>query len=150
MRELVHIQGGQCGNQIGAKFWEVISDEHGIDPDAPMASCGVLHRMAYPARPQELRRVTDVLVARQALGALAAQLLPAVVVLHIALFACITTFLGFTGRRPYDTLHTVLETSSTPPLKGPGSFSTLSWCSAIFAFKAYDLWVLALESVVFS
>merc|ERR1712166_454771 len=28
MRELVHIQGGQCGNQIGAKFWEVISDEH--------------------------------------------------------------------------------------------------------------------------
>merc|ERR1711883_48757 len=26
------IQGGQCGNQIGAKFWEVISDEHGIDP----------------------------------------------------------------------------------------------------------------------
>ena len=24
--------GGQCGNQIGAKFWEVISDEHGVDP----------------------------------------------------------------------------------------------------------------------
>merc|ERR1712216_797498 len=21
-----------CGNQIGAKFWEVISDEHGVDP----------------------------------------------------------------------------------------------------------------------
>ena len=32
MREIVHVQGGQCGNQIGAKFWEVISDEHGIDP----------------------------------------------------------------------------------------------------------------------
>ncbi|NXD32487.1 TBB2A protein, partial [Spelaeornis formosus] len=29
---IVHIQAGQCGNQIGAKFWEVISDEHGIDP----------------------------------------------------------------------------------------------------------------------
>ena len=27
MRELVHIQAGQCGNQIGSKFWEVISDE---------------------------------------------------------------------------------------------------------------------------
>ena len=26
------MQAGQCGNQIGAKFWEVISDEHGIDP----------------------------------------------------------------------------------------------------------------------
>uniref|UniRef100_A0A667WWW8 Tubulin/FtsZ GTPase domain-containing protein n=1 Tax=Myripristis murdjan TaxID=586833 RepID=A0A667WWW8_9TELE len=32
MREIVHLQAGQCGNQIGAKFWEVISDEHGIDP----------------------------------------------------------------------------------------------------------------------
>ncbi|KAL5106309.1 Tubulin beta-4B chain protein [Taenia crassiceps] len=32
MREIVHIQAGQCGNQVGAKFWEVISDEHGIDP----------------------------------------------------------------------------------------------------------------------
>jgi len=31
MREIVHIQGGQCGNQIGAKFWEVISGEHGVD-----------------------------------------------------------------------------------------------------------------------
>ncbi|PAA64759.1 hypothetical protein BOX15_Mlig024627g2, partial [Macrostomum lignano] len=29
MREM---QTGQCGNQIGSKFWEVISDEHGIDP----------------------------------------------------------------------------------------------------------------------
>ncbi len=26
------MQGGQCGNQIGSKFWEVISDEHGVDP----------------------------------------------------------------------------------------------------------------------
>jgi hypothetical protein len=32
VREIVHIQAGQYGNQIGAKFWEVISDEHGIDP----------------------------------------------------------------------------------------------------------------------
>ena len=32
MREIVAIQAGQCGNQIGAKFWEVVSDEHGVDP----------------------------------------------------------------------------------------------------------------------
>ena len=32
-REIVHIQAGQCGNQIGSKFWEVISDEHGIGQD---------------------------------------------------------------------------------------------------------------------
>ena len=23
MREIVHLQAGQCGNQIGSKFWEV-------------------------------------------------------------------------------------------------------------------------------
>ncbi|KAJ8777765.1 hypothetical protein J1605_014220 [Eschrichtius robustus] len=32
MREIVHIQASQCGNQIGAKFWEVIGDEHVIEP----------------------------------------------------------------------------------------------------------------------
>jgi len=31
MRELVHVQLGQCGNQIGAKFWETICDEHGLN-----------------------------------------------------------------------------------------------------------------------
>lgn len=31
MREIVHVQAGQCGNQIGSKFWEIISDEHGVD-----------------------------------------------------------------------------------------------------------------------
>jgi tubulin beta len=33
MREIVALQVGQCGNQIGSKFWEVISDEHGIKED---------------------------------------------------------------------------------------------------------------------
>ena len=33
MREIVHIQAGQCGNQMGGKFWEMISNEHGIDRD---------------------------------------------------------------------------------------------------------------------
>lgn len=28
----MHVQSGQAGNQIGCKFWEVISHEHGIDP----------------------------------------------------------------------------------------------------------------------
>ncbi|KAI4462174.1 tubulin [Holotrichia oblita] len=32
MREIIHIQIGQAGNNIGSKFWEVISDEHGITP----------------------------------------------------------------------------------------------------------------------
>lgn len=31
MREIVHLQTGQCGNQIGSKFWGVISEEHGIN-----------------------------------------------------------------------------------------------------------------------
>jgi tubulin beta len=33
MREIVHLQVGQCGNQIGSKFWETISAEHGISND---------------------------------------------------------------------------------------------------------------------
>jgi len=32
-REVVHIQVGQCGNQIGTKFWETIAQEHGLAPD---------------------------------------------------------------------------------------------------------------------
>jgi tubulin beta len=32
MREIVHIQAGQCGNQIGTKFWETVSEEHGVSP----------------------------------------------------------------------------------------------------------------------
>jgi len=31
MREIIHLQVGQCGNQVGRKFWELISGEHGID-----------------------------------------------------------------------------------------------------------------------
>ncbi len=33
MREIVHVQVGQCGNQIGAKFWEVVTEEHGLGAD---------------------------------------------------------------------------------------------------------------------
>jgi len=30
MREICHLQFGQCGNQIGAAFWQTISGEHGL------------------------------------------------------------------------------------------------------------------------
>jgi len=30
MREIVHLQAGQCGNQISSRFWEVVNEEHGI------------------------------------------------------------------------------------------------------------------------
>ncbi|XP_076672806.1 tubulin beta chain-like [Andrena cerasifolii] len=33
MREIVHVQIGQCGNNVGGKFWQVIADEHGLTPD---------------------------------------------------------------------------------------------------------------------
>ena len=42
MREILHIQGGQCGNQIGSKFWEVVCDEHGIDPTGRYVGTSVL------------------------------------------------------------------------------------------------------------
>ncbi|AET37738.1 beta-tubulin Ecym_1516 [Eremothecium cymbalariae DBVPG len=31
MREIIHLSTGQCGNQIGAAFWETICGEHGLD-----------------------------------------------------------------------------------------------------------------------
>nr|AHV91031.1 beta-tubulin [Haplosporidium littoralis] len=31
MREIIHLQTGQCGNQIGNVFWEMIAEEHEID-----------------------------------------------------------------------------------------------------------------------
>ncbi|CAF3638361.1 unnamed protein product [Fusarium graminearum] len=31
MREIVHVQVGQCGNQVGSSFWSTVSKEHGID-----------------------------------------------------------------------------------------------------------------------
>jgi len=33
MRELITIQVGQCGNQIGTCFWEEIAKEHAISLD---------------------------------------------------------------------------------------------------------------------
>ena len=38
MREILHMQIGQCGNQIGSKFWELVSEEHGINSAG--AYCG--------------------------------------------------------------------------------------------------------------
>jgi tubulin beta len=38
MREILSIQVGQCGNQIASRFWELISAEHGVDPDGQLTS----------------------------------------------------------------------------------------------------------------
>ncbi|KAK9379419.1 Tubulin/FtsZ, GTPase domain-containing protein [Kockiozyma suomiensis] len=35
-REIITIQAGQCGNQIGAKFWEQLCLEHGLSPDGTL------------------------------------------------------------------------------------------------------------------
>jgi hypothetical protein len=47
MREIVHIQAGQCGNQIGAKFWEVRNKE-------PIGMDGWMDdpRVVPPSRPR--------------------------------------------------------------------------------------------------
>ncbi|KXH67317.1 tubulin/FtsZ family protein [Colletotrichum salicis] len=33
MREIIHLQTGQCGNQVGTAFWQTIHPEHGLDQD---------------------------------------------------------------------------------------------------------------------
>jgi len=58
MREIVHLQAGQCGNQIGAKFWETMSSEHGIngegmyegDNDLQLARVNVYYNEAMGGR----------------------------------------------------------------------------------------------------
>jgi hypothetical protein len=32
-REIITLQLGQCGNQIGSEFWKQLCAEHGISPD---------------------------------------------------------------------------------------------------------------------
>ena len=36
MREIVTLQVGQCGNQIGFEFWKQLCREHGIGPDGTL------------------------------------------------------------------------------------------------------------------
>jgi tubulin gamma len=33
MREVITLQAGQCGNQVGSEFWKQLCVEHGIRPD---------------------------------------------------------------------------------------------------------------------
>ena len=52
MREIVHIQAGQCGNQIGAKFWEVsllrlIGKQGRLITLAAAVSCGAARDLHF-------------------------------------------------------------------------------------------------------
>ncbi len=33
MREILSFCGGQCGNQIGDSFWQLVAKEHGLNTD---------------------------------------------------------------------------------------------------------------------
>ena len=44
MREIIHVQAGQCGNQIGAAFWETISKEHGINGQGVFEGTSAMQR----------------------------------------------------------------------------------------------------------
>jgi hypothetical protein len=58
LREALHMQAGQCDSQRGIKFWEVVSDEHGIggggdyygDRDAQLNCANALYHEARPKR----------------------------------------------------------------------------------------------------
>jgi len=49
MREIVHLQAGQCGNQIGANFWRTITLEHGLNFN------GQFDENAYPKEEKHVR-----------------------------------------------------------------------------------------------
>jgi len=44
MREILHLQAGQAGNQIGQKFWQCISQEHGLDESGAFKGDSELQR----------------------------------------------------------------------------------------------------------
>ena len=48
MRKIVHLQNGQCGNQIGAKFQEVVSEEHNIEQDGMYKGASDLQHFGVP------------------------------------------------------------------------------------------------------
>ncbi|KAH3903033.1 Tubulin beta chain [Saccharomycodes ludwigii] len=48
MREIIHISAGQCGNQIGAAFWETICGEHGLDFNGQYIGTNELERSGLP------------------------------------------------------------------------------------------------------
>lgn len=41
-REIVTLQVGQCGNQIGMEFWKQLCLEHGIGPDGMLEDFATL------------------------------------------------------------------------------------------------------------
>ena len=54
MREIIQIQVGQCGNQIGYKFWEIISKEHCIMSDGSLGSIHTLGADDYKSKHLEV------------------------------------------------------------------------------------------------
>ncbi|CAI2353529.1 unnamed protein product [Caenorhabditis sp. 36 PRJEB53466] len=45
MREIVSLQVGQCGHQMGLRFWETISKEHGVESDGVSKGEGIQKEM---------------------------------------------------------------------------------------------------------
>jgi len=39
VREIIHVQVGQCGNQIGNAFWDTMGKEHMIEPNGKVTKC---------------------------------------------------------------------------------------------------------------
>ena len=39
VREIVHCQVGQCGNQIGNAFWNTVRKEHSLEKDGKFTKC---------------------------------------------------------------------------------------------------------------
>jgi len=44
MRNIIHLQVGQCGNQIGLGFWGLLSEEHGLDANGQFGGESELQR----------------------------------------------------------------------------------------------------------
>jgi tubulin beta len=64
MREIVHLQVGQCGNQIGTRFWQTIGQEHNVDSSGLYRADDVAYRAAAEKSGQLLGRESDITLQR--------------------------------------------------------------------------------------
>jgi tubulin gamma len=53
-REIITLQVGQCGNQIGGEFWKQLCLEHGIQPDGTVATWPLQQQQVEGVPPSEL------------------------------------------------------------------------------------------------
>jgi len=57
VREIIHVQVGQCGNQVGNEFWKAVAVEHNISSDGKFVEDGTVDDADGDGIPDELENI---------------------------------------------------------------------------------------------